>query len=142
MIVLDTDVLTIVQRSDSPELSRLAARIAKSRLGPVCVTIISLEEQVRGWLAFISRAKDPSHQVLAYNRLGAIIEDFQTRPVLPFDPPAVAQLERLIRQRVRVGTMDLKIAAICLARRAILISRNLSDFRKVPDLVVEDGTTA
>ena len=43
-------------------------------------------------------------------------------------------------QRVRIGTMDLKIAAIVLAHDATLLSRNLSDFRKVPGLKVEDWT--
>jgi tRNA(fMet)-specific endonuclease VapC len=34
--------------------------------------------------------------------------------------------------------MDLKIAAIALFNNATLLSRNLKDFRKVPDLNVED----
>ena len=38
--------------------------------------------------------------------------------------------------------MDLKIAAIVLANGATLLSRNLSDFRKVPGLKVEDWTLA
>ena len=40
--------------------------------------------------------------------------------------------------RIRIGTMDLKIAAIALANDAILLSRNLTDFSKVPALRVED----
>jgi len=36
--------------------------------------------------------------------------------------------------------MDLKIAAIVLAQNATLLTRNLSDFRKVPRLKVEDWT--
>jgi tRNA(fMet)-specific endonuclease VapC len=34
--------------------------------------------------------------------------------------------------------MDLKIAAICLAHDALLLTRNLVDFRRVPGLRVED----
>lgn len=34
--------------------------------------------------------------------------------------------------------MDLKIAAICIAHDAMLLSRNLVDFEKVPGLRVEN----
>jgi tRNA(fMet)-specific endonuclease VapC len=34
--------------------------------------------------------------------------------------------------------MDLRIAAIALAHDALLLSRNLKDFRKVPGLCVDD----
>ncbi|MFN0078159.1 MAG: type II toxin-antitoxin system VapC family toxin [Prosthecobacter sp.] len=34
--------------------------------------------------------------------------------------------------------MDLKIAAICLAHDAMLLTRNLSDFDQIPGLRVEN----
>jgi predicted nucleic acid-binding protein len=37
--------------------------------------------------------------------------------------------------------MDLKIAAIVLSQAATLLSKNLADFGKVPDLRVEDWTS-
>ncbi len=36
--------------------------------------------------------------------------------------------------------MDLKIAAIAMSLGATLLSRNLADFKKVPELKVEDWT--
>ena len=68
------------------------------------------------------------------------MEDFTTRPVLDFDPQAAAEFERLISSRLRIGTMDLRIAAIALAHDAPLFSKNLIDFRRVPGLRVEDWT--
>ena len=44
----------------------------------------------------------------------------------------------LQKQPVRSGTMDLKIAAIALAHDALLLTRNLVDFDKVPNLRVEN----
>jgi tRNA(fMet)-specific endonuclease VapC len=40
--------------------------------------------------------------------------------------------------KTRLGTMDLKIASIALANDAILLSRNVGDFQKVPGLQVVD----
>ena len=42
--------------------------------------------------------------------------------------------------KVRIGTMDLKIAAIALVHEAVLITRNVSDFVKVPGLRAQDWT--
>ena len=58
--------------------------------------------------------------------------------MLSFDRVAANEFERLRQAHVRIGTQDLRIAAICLAYDATLLSRNLRDFQKVPGLRVED----
>jgi tRNA(fMet)-specific endonuclease VapC len=141
VVVLDTDVLTLIQHGHGEEYSRLVARLSELPSQPVCVTIVSFEEQMRGWLAWIAKAKAPERQIVAYRRLRMLLEDFQTRPVLDFDDPAVAEHRQLSKKKIRIGAMDLKIAAIALANDAVLVSRNLSDFRKIPGLQVEDWTT-
>lgn len=52
--------------------------------------------------------------------------------------PAAEEFNRLKKQRVRIGTQDLKIAAIALASDALLLSANLRDFEQVPGLRAED----
>jgi tRNA(fMet)-specific endonuclease VapC len=74
--------------------------------------------------------------------LATYLDDFKTRLVLDFDDRAAAVFQRLGKSRVRIGTMDRKIAAIALANNATLLSRNLADFRKVPGFRVEDWTTS
>ena len=105
-------------------------------------TIITFEEQTRGWLATTARAqtKPRAYQIDAYARLLAHLENYGTRQVLPFDEQAADEFEALRRSKIRVGTMDLRIAAIVLARGATLLSRNLVDFRRVPRLDVQDWT--
>ena len=61
--------------------------------------------------------------------------------VLDFDDEAAAEYRKLRGMKVRIGTMDLKIAAITLAHGALLLSRNLRDFKRVPGLDVEDWTS-
>jgi tRNA(fMet)-specific endonuclease VapC len=46
----------------------------------------------------------------------------------------------LRRQRIRIGTQDLRIAAIVLAENSILVTRNQRDFERVPGLAFEDWT--
>jgi tRNA(fMet)-specific endonuclease VapC len=55
---------------------------------------------------------------------------------MDFDEPAAVAFQSLVRARVRIGTMDLKIAAVARSLNATLLSRNLKDFRKVPGLRV------
>ena len=137
MIILDTDVLSIVQRAAGQEYDRLIRRL-ESADDEVAVSIVSFEEQMRGWLAFIARAKSSSQQINGYAKLHALLDDFITRPVLDFDRPSADKFEVLLKSKIRIGVMDLKIAAISLAQDALLISKNLRDFHKVPGLRVED----
>lgn len=60
--------------------------------------------------------------------------------MLPFDDAAATVFAALVVQRLRVRTMDLRIAAIALARGLVVLTRNTSDFSRVPGLEVEDWT--
>jgi tRNA(fMet)-specific endonuclease VapC len=60
--------------------------------------------------------------------------------VLPFDAAALADFHYLRQQKVRIGTRDLRIAAIARSRSLTLVTRNLSDFGRVPNLKTEDWT--
>lgn len=69
-----------------------------------------------------------------------ILSDFAKQQVAPFDDQAAAQFDLLRRHRVRIGTMDLRIAAIALVHGFTVLSRNTVDFQKVPGLLIEDWT--
>lgn len=62
------------------------------------------------------------------------------REALGYDEPAADRFESLRRFRVRIGTLDLRVASIALADDALLVSRDLADFSKVPGLRIEDWT--
>jgi tRNA(fMet)-specific endonuclease VapC len=138
VLVLDTDHLVEFDRgSDAGEILRQRLDSADEE---ITTTIISAEEQFRGWLAQIHRIRDPHQQVVAYERLQRRIEFFAAWEVLPWTEKAADILVDLRRQGIRIGTMDLKIAAIVLSHRATLLSRNLVDFAQVPGLSAEDWT--
>ena len=52
----------------------------------------------------------------------------------------IAMFDEMRRQKVRVATMDLRIAAIAISNSLVLLTRNISDFSKVPGLITEDWT--
>ena len=135
--LLDTDHATLIQRGGhSGDVIR--ARIASAPSGTVFVSIVNYEEQIRGRLAEISRSHSIVKQRDPYTKLSDTLTMYCQAPVLEFDDRAIEQFQRLWLLRLRVGTMDLKIAAIALANDATLLTRNLSDFEKVPGLRVED----
>ncbi len=50
------------------------------------------------------------------------------------------QFKVMDKLRLRIGTMDLRIASIALANDLTLVTRNTSDFARVPNLKIEDWT--
>ena len=140
MVILDTDHLSLLQRRESAGSQILQDRLDRLDTGSRATTIVTYEEQTRGWMAYMAGAKSVSQEVAAYSRLKRHLDDFRTIVVLDFDERAGVEYQRLRRARIRIGTMDLKIAAIVLTHDATLLSRNLSDFAKVPGLKVADWT--
>jgi len=140
VLILDTDHLTIIQRRNEPAYSNLVARLGKVSSTEICTTIVNFEEQMRGWLAIVSSAKDPKQEVDAYYRLHTMLTFFRKMPVLEYDVNAGQCFSQLRQMKLRVGTMDLKIAAIVISQKGLLLSRNLADFQRVPGLQVEDWT--
>ena len=139
MLVLDTDHMSLLEWGGEGSAA-LRERLADIAPDDVATTIISYEEQMRGWMAYIARAKSLPQQLEAYQRLRRHLENYRQIPVLDFDKAAAAEFQSLRRERIRVGTMDLKIAAIVLSRDATLLSRNVVDFEKIPGLKMEDWT--
>jgi tRNA(fMet)-specific endonuclease VapC len=139
MVVLDTDHMSLLDRGGE-QGARLRSRLSGLPSDQVATTIISFEEQMRGWMAYLARTDRLAEQVEAYRRLLAQLTGYSQINILGFSEAAAVEYQRLRSSRLRVGTMDLKIAAIALANGAILLSRNLAHFRRVHVLRVEDWT--
>ena len=137
--ILDTDCVSLFQKSHP----LLTQRINQVNPQELAVTVITVEEQMRGWLK-VTRGKNAQEERLiwAYQGLRKTVEYFNQVNLLDFDRPALTQYQELIQQRIRIGTQDLKIGAIALSRSAILVTRNHRDFEQIPGLQWEDWTTA
>ena len=137
MILLDTDHFTVVTDGRHSLHEQLIARLENAN-DSLALPIISVEEQLRAWLAQVRRKTDVNEQVFPYDRLARLLETLASWNLARFGQPAAEEFERLRKQRIRIGTQDLKIAAIALAIDALLLSANLRDFEQVPGLRVED----
>ena len=76
----------------------------------------------------------------AYDRFQRILTDFSEAQVLPFDQQASILFDQMRARRIRIGTMDLRIACTALANNLTILTRNHIDFAKVPGLQIEDWT--
>lgn len=140
MYILDTEHLSLIQRNGQ-EGKRILTRLAAVKELEVAVTVITYEEQVRGRLNVLSRAKTLDEQVLAYQGLQQLGADYQSIVMVPFSRTAALEHQRLRKAYPRLGNMDLKIAAIALTNNAILLTCNESDFGQIVELRTEDWST-
>jgi len=139
-VILDSDMLTILQRRSQRACARLEQRLDQVPDEDVFTTIVSFQEQMRGWLAVLNKARTDNRLLLSYTELHSILRDFCNLNILPFSPSAQARFKQLRRQKIRIGTMDLRIASVALTTESIVLSRNLRDFEQIPELKVEDWT--
>jgi tRNA(fMet)-specific endonuclease VapC len=141
-VLLDTDHLSVLEWEEQPACLRLHERLDRLPPDDIATSIVSFQEQVQGWLAYLKRARKDEQIVMAYGKLEALWRWFLKMNVLSYTAQAQARFAELKPRCPRLKTMDLRIASIALVTDSTLLSRNLRDFRQVPALVVEDWTSA
>ena len=130
MIILDTDHATVLRYPEHSQHAALSAKMEQSADRNFSMTAITVEEQLRGWLAAIRRARKVHDQILYYTRLIALVRFLNKWRILPFNEPAADRFEAFRKERIRIGTQDLKIASIALEAGALLLSANLRDLSR------------
>jgi tRNA(fMet)-specific endonuclease VapC len=135
LYILDTDHLSLYGRNHQALIARLQAESVN-----LTTTAINVEEQLRGRLAQVAEAKAGISLANAYRWLSETVKLLSDFEVLQFTEEAQLIYQEFKSQRIRVGTQDLRIAAIVIAHKGVLLSRNLRDFEKIPNLVIQDWT--
>jgi tRNA(fMet)-specific endonuclease VapC len=132
--VLDTDHVSLLQRGHPLVVSKIAA------VNPdeIAVTVITIVEQMYGRLDVIKRAKSKQELVTAYALLRETFNRLCQANILDFNEAAFDIYNELLKQKIRIGTQDLRIAAIVLSLNGTVVTRNLKDFEKVPNLKIVD----
>lgn len=136
LAVLDTNHFRIVAEGGlaAEKIDRRAAREGID----IFLSIITVQEATGGWLGLINGMKAGRDQVRAYASFQKTVAAFRQFDILAFDETAAEHFHLLRSEHPQGGTMDLKIAAICLSCDAALLTRNLADFSNIPGLRVEN----
>ena len=140
LCIFDTDHVSLSQRFH-PNVIYRSGLIAPDAL---YTTVITVEEQMQGWLKAIRKASpNPGSSKLtwAYDGLKDAVGYFNVSNVLGFSSEAQATFINL-RKTTRIGSQDLKIASIVLFHNGILVTRNRRDFERVPGLQIEDWSSS
>ncbi len=140
MFLLDSDHLGLLQRQRGEAFERLEARIQRVSETELYIPIIAFHERMKGWSAYLAKTSTESEVIFAYGKFREILADFASVQLLDYSVSASAVYQQLIKQRIRVGTMDLRIAAIAIDAGFTLLSCNSVDFERIPGLKVEDWT--
>jgi tRNA(fMet)-specific endonuclease VapC len=140
MFIIDSDHLAILQRRSGSEYLQLLGRLNRFDRTAFYLTIVSFHEQIGGWQQYIARARDSAGVVRGYRKLEILLTDFADAQVLPFSDSAAEIFDELRRQKIRVATMDLRIASIAIANRMTILTRNSVDFERIPHIAIEDWT--
>jgi|SRR5262245_1351594 len=135
MILLDTDIVTLFVAGHE----RIRHHVEQAT-DTLAITIITRIEILRGRFDALMKAADGEQLKLAMHRLTESEQDLDEFVLVPVDDAAAAEFDRLRRQRKlnKIGRGDLLIASIALANKAVLVTRNVRDFRQIPQLRIEN----
>lgn len=132
--IFDTDHATLFQQGNP----RVEQRVNQISRKDIAITIVTVEEQMYGRLNRIRRATSADEFISAYAHLRKTVNFLADFELLDFDRDAANYYAEFLRQKIRVGTQDLRIAAITLSKNGILLTRNRRDFERIPGLKFED----
>jgi len=134
IFLLDTDTFSLYQR-DHPQV---LAAIASHATDQLCVSTVTLEEQIGGWSGLARLAKTPQADEHAAMLLAAIVVSWSRFAIVPMTITARTQFDLLISAKLNVRHNDLRIAAIAQQLGATVVTRNRRDFARVSGLLIED----
>jgi len=135
MRLLDTNTLSHLY-AEHPRVVKKFGEMPHDEL--VGTTIITKIEMLRGRFDYALKAATAEELLKAYGMLVNTEARLADLYIAPFDQVAADHFRRLQKSHRRIGRADLLIACICLAQSAIVVTRNVKDFRVVPNLRIEN----
>jgi tRNA(fMet)-specific endonuclease VapC len=135
LFLLDTDLLSLLEQGHPLVLQHVNSH----PVSDIALSAISIQEQMQGFLASSSRARNRQQIGHAFDMLVArLLPAWNRFEVLSFPETAILRIEQLRSQRLNVGLMDLRIAAVALENNLTVVTRNQRDFGRIPGLATAD----
>jgi len=135
MMLLDTDTVTLFFAGHSLVTERVFAATE-----PIATSIVTRCEILRGRIEYLLKAANGEQLGQAQRLLEQCDRDLAKFQVVRIRPTTGSEFDRLrLNRKLRkIGRGDLLIAAVALADRATLVTRNTRDFGQVPGLRLEN----
>ena len=129
--MLDTNIcIYAIKNKPEQVLQRLKSNLESG----LCISAITLAELELG----VEKSARPRQNAVALMQFLSILN------VLPFTDLAAVEYGKLCAylqgKGAPVGTMDMLIAAHAKAENAVIITNNVKEFERVPDLKIENWT--
>lgn len=129
--MLDTNIcIYAIKNKPEQVLKQLKSKLKHG----ICISAITLAELEHG----VEKSAQPER-----NR-AALLQFLSILDILPFDDLAAAEYGTICaylqKRGTPIGTMDMLIAGHARAEGMILVTNNVREFERVPDLKVENWT--
>ncbi|CAN5261970.1 hypothetical protein BH11PLA2_BH11PLA2_32170 [soil metagenome] len=136
MIAVDSDILTLVAHGHPGTLVQWNAVTPADRGLPVVVA----DEATRGRLSLIRQAEAAQAKISlprAYALFQETLDMIAQLVSLPYTDAAESLFQQWRQAKIRIGTNDLRVAAVAVANNAKLVTRNARVLQQVPGLQLE-----
>jgi tRNA(fMet)-specific endonuclease VapC len=131
LYMLDSDICIYIARRNN---QKVMARFAKHRLGDLGISVVGYGELRVG-------AEKSNRQADGLRELDIFIQVVRVLPIEPEVGEIYARTRaHLERSGQIIGANDLWIAAHCLQLGLTLVTNNEREFRRIPNLAIENWT--
>lgn len=132
--LLDTDTVSLLRTGHA----QVSSRVLSNPIESLAISAITVEELFTGWFALLRHAKTDADKSSIYERIARTAKFVGQFQIVGCCTAALETVRQLQRQKLNVGSNDLKIAAVSIDLRIIVVTRNSRDFQRVPGIALED----
>lgn len=129
--MLDTNIC-IYAIKNKPE--QVLEKLKENLSNGICISAITLAELQHG----VEKSMNPEKNSMALLQFLSILD------ILPFDDLAAVEYGKICaylqKRGTPIGTMDMLIAAHAKIENLIIVTNNVREFERVPDLKIENWT--